>query len=77
MTWLGIPCHVGRVTMWLPSQETPGQMRPFSLVTLFPQQDVPDAPPFIQLRTQFLLEYNVQVVLNETGTGGGNRLVIP
>jgi hypothetical protein len=63
--------------MWLPSQETPGQMRSFSVLTLFPKQDVPNAPPFIQLGVQFLLEYNVQVILNETGTGGGNRLVIP
>jgi hypothetical protein len=62
--------------MWLPSQETPGQMRPLSLVTLFPKQDVPHAPPFIQLGTQFLMEHNIQVVLNGTGTGG-NRLVIP
>lgn len=62
--------------MWLPSQETPGQMRPFSLVTLFPKQNVPNAPPFIQLGMQFLLEYHVQVILNETGTGD-NRLVIP
>jgi hypothetical protein len=77
LTWLGIPCHVGRVTMWLPSEETPGQKRSFSLLAMFPQQDVPDAPPFIQLGVQFLLEYQVQVVLNETGTGGGNRLVIP
>lgn len=63
--------------MWLPCQETSGQPRPFSLLTLFPQQDIPDAPPFIQLGTQFLLEYKAQVILNETGTGGGNRLVIP
>ncbi len=75
-TWLGVPCHVGRVTMRLPSQEAPRQFRPFSLLTLFPQQDVPDAPPFIQLGVQFLLEYQVQVVLNETATGS-NRLVIP
>jgi hypothetical protein len=63
--------------MWLASQESPGQFRSFPLLTLFPQQDIPDAPPFIQLGMQFLLEYQVQVVLNETGTGGGNRLAIP
>lgn len=62
--------------MWLPSQETPGIFRPFSLLTLLPQQDVADAPAFIQIGVQFLLEYNAQVILNETGTGG-NRLVIP
>jgi hypothetical protein len=51
-------------------------MRSFSLVTLFPKQDVPDAPPFIQLGAQFLLEYRVQVVLNEATTGN-NYLLIP
>jgi hypothetical protein len=75
-TWLGVSCHVGRVTLWLPIQETPGQFHSFSLLALLPQQDVPDAPPFIQLGVQFLLEYHVQVVLDETATGA-NRLVIP
>jgi len=75
-TWLGVSCHVGQVTLWLPIQETPGQFHSFSLLALLPQQDVPDAPPFIQLGVQFLLEHHVQVVLNETATGA-NRLVIP
>jgi hypothetical protein len=75
-TWLGTPCHVGRVTLWLPTQETLGQSRPFSLLTLLPQQDVPDATPFVQLGVQFLLEYHVQVVLNESTTGS-NYLLIP
>ncbi|MHB1426295.1 MAG: hypothetical protein ACYC3I_24280 [Gemmataceae bacterium] len=47
--------------MRLPIQETPGQYRPLSLLTLLPQQDVPDAPPFIQLGVQFLLEHRVEV----------------
>ena len=63
-TWLGVPCYVGRVTLWLPIHETPGQFRTFSLLTLLPQQDVPDAPPFIQLGAQFLLEYHIRVVLD-------------
>ena len=75
-TWMGVPCQIGRVTLWLPTQETPGLSRPFSLLTLFPQHDVPDASPFIQLGVQFLLEYHVHVVLNETATGG-NYLLIP
>ena len=75
-TWMGVPCHVGRVTLWLPTQETLVPFRPFSMLTLLPQHDVPDASPFIQLGVQFLLEYHVQVVLNETATGG-NYLLIP
>jgi hypothetical protein len=76
LTWLGVPCQVGRVTLWLPIQEAPGQFHSFSLLALLPQQDVPDSPPFIQLGAQFLLEYHIQVVLNEIATGE-NRLVIP
>jgi hypothetical protein len=75
-TWLGVPCRVGRVTLWLPIQEIPGHFRSLSLLALLPQQDIPDAPPFIQLGVQFLLEHHVQVVLNEAATGA-NRLVIP
>ena len=75
-TWLGVFCHVGRVILWLPIQETPGPFRSFSLLALLLQQDVPDTPPFIQLGVQFLLEYHVRVLLEDTAIGG-NRLVIP
>lgn len=75
-TWLGVPCHVGRVTLSLPIYGAPGQFHSFSLLTLFPQQDVPDAPPYIQLGVQFLLENHIEVVLNESATGD-NRLVLP
>jgi hypothetical protein len=74
--WLGVPCRVGRVTLSLPIYGAPGQFHSLSLLTLFPQQDVPDAPPYIQLGAQFLLEYHIEVVLNESATGD-NRLVIP
>lgn len=75
-TWLGVPCLIGRVTLWIPIQEIPGHFRSFSLLTLFPQQDVPDTPPFVQLGAQFLLEHRVQVFLDGSAVGG-NRLVIP
>lgn len=75
-TWLGVSCHVGRVTLWLPIQEIAGRLHSFSLLALLPQQDVPDAPPYIQLGTQFLLEYHVQAVLDGTTTGN-SRLMFP
>jgi hypothetical protein len=75
-TWQGVPCHVGRVMLWLPIQETPGPFRSFSLLALFPQQDVLDAPPFIQLGAQFLLEYQARLVLDGAAPGN-NFLLIP
>lgn len=76
LTWFGVPCRIGRVTLWLPIQEAAGQLQPFSLLALLPQQDVLDAPPYIQLGAQFILEYRVQVILDTTAAGS-SRLVIP
>jgi hypothetical protein len=50
--------------MWLPVQENPGQYRDFSLLALLARDELTDAPPFIHLGSQFLLEYGVQVLLN-------------
>lgn len=75
-TWLGVPCRVGRITLSLPNSELAGQFRTFSLLALFPQQEIPDALPYIQLGAQFILEYRVQVILDTTAAGS-SRLVIP
>jgi hypothetical protein len=79
-TWFGIPCSIGRVTMWLPVQEQPGQYRDFSLLVLLAREELTDAPPFIHLGAQFLLEYGVEVLLNyrpvPPATSSG-QLVIP
>ncbi len=75
-TWLGIPCTIGRVTVWLPVEENPGQYRDFSLVVLLPKRDVDGAPPFIHLGTQFLLEYQAKVILDGSPSRSG-QLIIP
>lgn len=77
LTWLGVPCRVGRVATWLPVQENPGQLREFSLLALCPQHDLDDAPPYLQLGTQFLLEVRAQVFLDGTAPSAGGKLVIP
>jgi hypothetical protein len=74
-TWMGIPCRIGRVTVWLPIQEPRGPYRSFPILVLLPQEDLPDAPPFVCLGARFLLEHHVQVFLDEGGNG--YRLVIP
>jgi hypothetical protein len=72
--WYGIPCDIGRVTLWLPVDETPGQNRDFSLLVLLPRADLTGALPYVYLGAQFLLEYRVQVALDGATSG---RLVIP
>jgi hypothetical protein len=75
-SWYGVSCRIGRVTLWLPIVENPGQLRSFSLLALLPQQDLPDAPPFIQLGAQFLIEYRVQALLDGENPSN-SRLLIP
>jgi hypothetical protein len=75
-TWFGVACRIGRATLWLPIQENPGAFRSFSLLALLPQQELPDAPPYVYLGAQFLLEHQVQVALDGASPVSG-RLVIP
>jgi hypothetical protein len=75
-TWLGIPCRIGRVTVWLLVQEDLGRHREFSLLVLLPQGEPEDAPPFIHLGMQFLLEYRARVLLDCSSTVAG-QLIIP
>jgi hypothetical protein len=76
-TWYGIPCRIGRVTLWLPIEENPGAYHQFSLLVLLPRDELEDAPPFVHLGTQFLLEYQAQVVLDSSSLSNTGRLVIP
>lgn len=76
-TWFGIPCRIGRVTLWLPNQEEPGRLRDFQLLVLAPKFNLEDAAPFIHLGTQFLLEYRVQVILEGESPTSGGKLIIP
>jgi hypothetical protein len=56
-SWFGVPCRIGRVQHWLPIEEEAGRYRDFALLALLPREDPDDAPPFILLGTQFLLEF--------------------
>jgi hypothetical protein len=76
-SWYGIACRIGRVTLWLPIEEEPGRYRELSLLGLLPKEDLEDAPPFILLGTQFLLEYQAQVVLDCSGATNPGRLLLP
>lgn len=75
--WFGVPCRVGRVTIWLPVLEGPALLRALSLLALFPRSGVADAPPFVQLGTQFLLEHRAELHLDYSSAAGEGRLMIP
>jgi hypothetical protein len=76
-TWFGIPCRIGRVTIWLSILEEPKLYREISLLALFPRHDLEDAPPFVQLGTQFLLENRGNLVLDCSLPPGTGQLLFP
>jgi hypothetical protein len=76
-TWFGVPCRIGRVTVWLPTLEGPAPLRSFPLLALFPREDIEDAPPFVHLGTQFLLEHRAELHLDCSSPTGEGRLVFP
>ena len=75
-TWFGVKSSVGRVKIWLPVEATPRIYRNLSLLVLLPKDDLPDAPPFVHLGTQFLMEYQTQILLN-CGPATTGELHIP
>lgn len=62
--WLGAPCLVGRTTIWLPIAEEPGQYRDFSLLALFPTDDLPHVVPYVLLGMQFFVEHRLQLTID-------------
>jgi hypothetical protein len=76
-TWFGISCRIGRVSLWLPIREHAGHYREFSLLTLLPRADLKDAPPFILLGVQFLVEYRAGVLLDCATASNIGKLNIP
>jgi hypothetical protein len=75
-TWFGILCRIGGVRLWLPILEEPGVYHEFGLLALFPQHDLEDAPPFVQLGTQFLLQHAGALYLDCSSPSVECRLVL-
>jgi hypothetical protein len=57
-TWLGQPCTVGHIDVWLPDQTTLSQHGPFSLLAKFPQSDPPGLSVPVLLGLEFLLTHH-------------------
>jgi hypothetical protein len=75
-SWDGIPCRLGQATVPLPIQENPGQFLDLPILVLLPQQDLPDAPPYVLLGVQFLIAHRAQLLL-DTANPGHDRLIFP
>jgi hypothetical protein len=76
-TWFGIPCRIGRVTLWLPVEGRGAVFRNFSLLVLLPREELEGAPPFILLGTQFFLEYKSKVLLDFFSIENPGGLIVP
>src|SRR5437762_14137756 len=63
-SWFGIPCSVGRATVWFPFADDPGLLHDYSLLALLPRDELADAPPFVYLGAQFLLEYRARALFD-------------
>jgi hypothetical protein len=59
-TWSGQPCDLGRIDMWLPTDQAPYLCGPFSLLAKFPQSDPPGDPVPLLLGLEFLLTYQTE-----------------
>jgi hypothetical protein len=75
--WFGARCRIGRARLWLPITEEPGRFREFSLLALLPRDEPEDAPPFVHLGAQFLLEHRARLVLDCSSASRPGRLIIP
>jgi hypothetical protein len=74
-TWFGIPSSLARVTMWLPIEAPLPSLREFSLLALLPRDELTDAPPFIHLGSQFLVEYQGTLLLSGRPPQSGMLLI--
>ena len=73
-TWAGQRCDVGRVEIWLPTEEPPFLRGPLSLLAKFPNQDPPGDPVPILLGLEFFLTHHAEFSLLLPPQHSGIRL---
>jgi hypothetical protein len=59
-TWVGQPCDVGRIDVWLPTSRSPFLRGPFSLLAKFPHNDPPGDLLPVLLGLEFFLTHQLQ-----------------
>jgi hypothetical protein len=74
-TWAGQPCDLGRIDVWLPTDQPPHLHGPFSLLAKFPQSDPPGHPVPVLLGLEFFLAHQAEFQLFLPPQGG--RILLP
>jgi hypothetical protein len=62
-TWAGQPCELGRIEVWLGTQQSPNLRGPFSLLAKFPKSDSPGDLVPILLGLEFFLAHQAEFQL--------------
>jgi hypothetical protein len=57
MTWLGQPCDLGQIDVWLPTEQPPYLRGPLPLLAKFPRSDLPGVRVPVLLGLEFFLAY--------------------
>lgn len=73
--WLGQPCDLGHIAIWLPTQQPPFFRGPLSLLAKFPRGDPPGRPVPALLGLNFILEYQAELSLSPPPRPGS--LLVP
>ena len=62
-TWSGQPSDLGRVDLWLATEQPPYSRGPFSVLAKFPHRDPPGDPLPILLGLEFFLTHQAELTL--------------
>jgi hypothetical protein len=62
-TWFGQSCDLGRIDLWLPTDQSPYLRGPMSLLAKFPQTDPRGPPVPVLLGLEFFLAYQAEFQL--------------
>lgn len=62
-TWMGQRCDLGRVDVWLPTEQPPHVRGPLSLLAKFARSDPPGPPVPVLLGLEFFLTHQAELTL--------------
>lgn len=62
-TWSGQPCDLGRLDVWLPTDQPPNLRGPLSLLAKFARSDPPGPPVPVLLGLEFFLTHQAEFSL--------------
>lgn len=62
-TWAGQPCDLGRIDIWLQTEQPPYRRGPFALLAKFPRSDPPGDLVPVLLGLEFFLTHQAEFML--------------